>query len=95
MKRLLLAVLVAVLTWLPATAAAAPVDLLEADTQAFLQDSGAMDVIYSLRFRDNEGRGFIRQIGPVDEPVHFTRGWLKQGEQSDEVTTTLGSAVVP
>ena len=51
---------------------AGPVDLLEADTQAFVQDSGAMDVIYSLRYQDNEGRSAIKSIGQFYEPVAFT-----------------------
>jgi len=63
-------------------AGAAPVSLEEADVQAFLQDDGAMDVIYSLTFRDNEGRTQIRKAGPFYEPIHFTRAFLREGDQS-------------
>jgi hypothetical protein len=58
--------------------AAAPVDLLEADSQVFLQDNGAADVIYILTFRDNEGRRQIRKIGEFYEPVHFTRAAVEE-----------------
>ncbi|MBI4864114.1 MAG: hypothetical protein HY815_28230, partial [Candidatus Riflebacteria bacterium] len=54
-----LVMLTLVLAGVPRSSAA-PVDLLETDTQAFVQDSGSMDVIYSLTFRDNEGRSGIR-----------------------------------
>ncbi len=36
-----------------------------------------MDVIYSLKFLDNEGRSEIRKIGQFYEPVHFTRAYLR------------------
>jgi len=65
---------------------AGPVDLLEADTQAFVQDSGAMDVIYSLRYQDNEGRSAIKSIGQFYEPVAFTRGILHAGNNTIAVT---------
>ena len=77
---LLLAVLLA------SPAARAQVELLEEDSQAFVQDNGAMDVIYTLTFKDNEGRPFIRKIGEFYEPVHFTRALLREGEQSEPVT---------
>ncbi len=76
---------------LPATAVAGPVDLLESDVQAFVQDNGAMDVIYSLTFRDNEGRSFIRKVGPFYEPVHFTRAWLHgSGEKHKARVSPVG-----
>ena len=67
-------------------AVAGPVDLLEADTQAFVQDSGAIDVIYSLRYKDNEGRAAIKSIGQFYEPVAFTRGVLHDGGRDVPVT---------
>jgi len=72
--------------YLPLSAAADPVELLEEDSQAFLQDNGGMDVIYSLTFRDNEGRSAIRKIGPFYEPVHFTRGLIKSGGRTARAT---------
>ena len=71
----------------PTAAFADPVDLLLADTQAFVQDSGAMDVIYRLTFRDNEGRSAIRKIGPFYQPLHFTRAMLHHGDDTSSVVT--------
>ena len=75
----------------PTSVRAAPVDLIESDSQAFLQDNGAMDVIYRLTFRDNEGRSFIRKIGPFYEPVHFTRSWLEADREPHEVSVRAAS----
>ena len=66
-----------------ATAHAAPVDLLECDSQVFIQDNGGADVIYRLTFRDNEGRSQIRQIGEFYEPLHFTRSLLHGDGESN------------
>ena len=65
-------------------AAADPVTLVEADSQAFLQHSGAMDVIYTLTFVDNEGRTQIKKVGQFYEPIHFTRSLLYSGAQGGE-----------
>jgi hypothetical protein len=85
MRRLLLLVFL-ILPAIPGRAAADPVELLISDVQAFLQDNGAMDVIYSLTFMENESRSAIRKIGPFYEPLHFTRGYLKFGGKRDKVT---------
>jgi hypothetical protein len=90
MRLLRLVPLVALLLLWPATGYSDPVDLLDADTQAFVQDDGAMDVIYTLRFRDNEGRAAIRRIGQFYEPVHFTASWLEAGP--DQVPVTMSPA---
>jgi len=76
--RWVVAVLVALVValWAPCVWAD-PVDLLEQDAQVFVQDNGGVDVIYTLRFRDNEGRSAIRKIGELYEPLHFTRGLLR------------------
>ena len=85
MRRLLLLVLL-ITAATPGRAAADPVELLVSDVQAFLQKNGAMDVIYSLTFQENESHTAIRKIGPFYEPVHFTRGWLKHGGKRDKVS---------
>ena len=83
-------VLLALLGGVPGVRAA-PVELLESDVQAFLQDNGAMDVIYRLTFRDNEGRSSIRKVGPFYEPVHFTRSWLEvDGARRDVSLQAMG-----
>ncbi len=64
-----------ILTALPATST--PVDLLEADSQVFILDDGTADVIYTLRFRDNEGRRAIRKIGQFYEPFHLNRASIR------------------
>ncbi|HHQ47552.1 MAG TPA: hypothetical protein ENK19_01535, partial [Acidobacteria bacterium] len=73
-------VLVVALCWAVALATAVhagPVDLMLADSQVFVQDNGAADVIYTLRFRDNQGRSVIKKIGQFYEPVHFTRATIE------------------
>jgi hypothetical protein len=85
-KKIMVAAGVA-LTLLAVFGAAAPVELLEADNQVFVQDNGAVDVIYSLTFLDNEGRTQIRKVGQFYEPVHFTRGFLN-GEGGPQPVTT-------
>ena len=69
----------------------APVDLLEADSTVFIQDDGSADVIYSLEFRDNEGRTAIRKVGPFYEPVHFTKGFL-HGVGAEPQTVRISAA---
>jgi hypothetical protein len=66
-------------------AAAGPVDLVEADSQVFVRDNGAADVIYTLTFRENEGRRVIRKVGQFYEPVHFTRALIQGEELSGKV----------
>jgi len=85
-RRILLFVLATLTLLLPLVAHAAPVDLLEQDVQAFVQDNGAMDVIYRLTFRDNEGRGFIRKVGEFYQPARFTRSWIIDGEAKHEAS---------
>ena len=75
----------------PAAVRADPVDLLEQDSQVFVQADGSVDVIYRLTFRENEGRSAIRQMGPFYEPVHFTRA-LFQGPGGREVMATTSEA---
>lgn len=91
MGRNVLALLAALTVAGPAAARADPVVLLKADSQAFLQDNGAMDVIYSLTFRDNGSRRVIRKVGQFYEPVRFTRAWLRHGERKGRaVVSALG-----
>jgi len=59
------------------SAHATPVDLLEADSQVFILDDGTADVIYTLHFRDNEGRREIRKIGQFYEPLYLNRASIR------------------
>ncbi len=67
---------VGLVLWLVTTPARA-VDLQSADTQAFVQDNGGIDAIYTLTFADTEGRSAINKIGQFYEPMAFTRASLK------------------
>ncbi|RME21466.1 MAG: hypothetical protein D6806_14630, partial [Deltaproteobacteria bacterium] len=77
MRRRVALILAAALALAGPTAQPAPVELLEQDSQAFLQADGAMDVIYTLKFRELESRSSIRKIGQFYEPVVFTRAWIR------------------
>ena len=65
-----------------------PVTLIKADTQAFLQPNGGMDIIYRLTFRDHGSRSSIYKVGPFYEPVHFTRALLHEGGQATTASTS-------
>ena len=89
MRSVLLGLLSALILLLCAPRAQAdPVDLLEADSQCFVQDNGAMDVIYSLKFRDNGSRTMIRKVGQFYQPIHFTRALLHGVGGVQRVTTS-------
>ena len=76
---------------LPARVRAAPVELLLSDSQAFLQDDGGMDVIYTLRFRELESRSAIRKVGQFYQPLVFTRAWIEGGgSRATASLTSLG-----
>jgi hypothetical protein len=62
------------------------VELLSADTQAFVQDSGAIHVIYTLDFQDPEGRSAIKKMGQFYEPVTFTSAALRSSSGQTEVS---------
>ncbi len=82
----LLCVLLGACACVTLTRAASAVELQEAESQVFLQPDGSIDVAYTLKISDTEGRGEIKKIGQFYEPIEFAKTYVRDASATNPVT---------